>query len=128
MPKNKTVRVRVPSRMRRRKKRANATSAAGAERAGKLLGSLLEQKRADFEPIAKLISPNPPEWLVEHLEGSLPSISMSCAVEMRQPTRAEMLELVISIREAAALLIRALGEPSVCEFLDAGVPGTIQLV
>jgi hypothetical protein len=73
-----------------------------------------------FEPIAALIAPNPPDWLAEYFRQWAPTIYLSDAVELRQPTRTEMRKILAEVSEAAGLLQRALAEPSVCEFLDAG--------
>ena len=73
-----------------------------------------------FKPVAELITPDPPEWLAEHLLRWATTIYMCQAVERRQPTRAQMVKILAKVRDAADLLRRALGEPSVCEFLNAG--------
>jgi hypothetical protein len=78
-----------------------------------------------FKPVAELITPEPPDWLSEHLWQWSPTIGMSRAVEGRQPTRAEMVSLLKKVRDAAALLQGAVAKPSVCEFLNAG--GTIPM-
>lgn len=119
MAKAKKDRARVRSRRRQRKKLKNPASSARAEQTGKLLESLREQKLAAFAPIAKLIAPDPPEWLAEHLQRWSPTIFLSRAVEMRQSTRAEMRQMLAQISSAAGLLQRALSEGSVREFLDA---------
>jgi hypothetical protein len=74
----------------------------------------------EFKAVARLITPDPPDWLAEHLMSWAPTIFLSKAAELRQPTRAEMVEILTKVRDAAALLQRALAQPSVCEFLDAG--------
>ena len=76
-------------------------------------------KRA-FAPIATLIKPSPPSWLVEVLFGWYPSIRMSLGVEVVQPSRVEMREILLKVSESAFLLVRALSQPSVTDFLNAG--------
>lgn len=73
-----------------------------------------------FKPVAALIASDPPDWLPEYFQQWAPTIYLSDAVELRQPTRAEMKKLLSEVSKAAGLLQRALAEPSVCEFLDAG--------
>lgn len=73
-----------------------------------------------FKPVAALIISDPPDWLVEHLRRWSSSIYLSDGVELRQPTRTEMRKILSEVSKAAGLLQRALAEPSVCEFLDAG--------
>jgi hypothetical protein len=73
-----------------------------------------------FRPLAALIISDPPDWLVEHLRQWSSSIYLSDGVELRQPTRTEMRNILGKVREAAGLLQQALAEPSVCDFLDAG--------
>ncbi|WP_300779388.1 hypothetical protein [Enhydrobacter sp.] len=81
-------------------------------------------KPENFDRLARLIAPAPPHWLKEFLQGWVPSIALAGGVEERQPTRAEMLEVLAEVSEAAALLTRALGESAICEFLnvDPSVP------
>ena len=73
-----------------------------------------------LKPVAELIVPDPPDWLAEHLSRWTTTIYMHQAIERRQPTRAQMVKILAKVRDAADLLRRALGEPSVCEFLNAG--------
>jgi site-specific DNA recombinase len=46
------------------------------------------RKADEFKAVAELITPNPPDWLTEHLSRWASTILMSQAVELRQPTRA----------------------------------------
>ena len=78
---------------------------------------------ADFEAVAQLIVSNSPEWLAEELMRWAPTIFLSYAVEKRQPKRAQMKKILTAVSDAAALLIRALREAPVCEFLNAGGDG-----
>lgn len=85
---------------------------------------------SDFEQIAKSVVAksvvvDPPRWLAEHLRRWSSSILLDYAVEDRQPARAEMRAILAEISRAALLLQRALGEPTVREFLDAGGNGPI---
>jgi hypothetical protein len=73
-----------------------------------------------FKAVAALIISDPPAWLVEHLWQWSSAIYLGDGVELRQPTRTEMRNILGKVSEAAGLLQRALAEPSVCEFLDAG--------
>ncbi|HWA91159.1 MAG TPA: hypothetical protein VG889_14065 [Rhizomicrobium sp.] len=74
----------------------------------------------DFKPVAEMVAPNPPEWLAEYLHEWAPMFFLDQAVGLRQPTRAQMVKILKKVRDAAALLRRALAESSVCEFLNAG--------
>jgi hypothetical protein len=71
-----------------------------------------------FEPVAKLITPNPPPWLKEHLRRWLPLFAH--AAEKLQPSRAEMRASLCKIEEAASLLTGALGNTAIVDFLDHG--------
>lgn len=74
----------------------------------------------DFEPISKLIAPDPPVWLTEELMRWSSSILLDRAVHMKQPTRAQVVRRLKAIHDAAALLRRELGEQAMVEFLNAG--------
>ncbi|HEY4275994.1 MAG TPA: hypothetical protein VGM68_10950 [Rhizomicrobium sp.] len=76
------------------------------------------QQLPDYEAVAKLLAPNPPPWLSGYLKRWAPSIFLHHGVEQRQPTRAEMREILIEIVKSAGLLQRAIIEPSVQEFLS----------
>jgi len=73
-----------------------------------------------FKPVAELITPDPPDWLARHLWSWAPCMRMGYAVELLQPKRAEMVRVLRKVKEAAALLERALAAPSVVEFLNEG--------
>ena len=76
-----------------------------------------------FEVIAHLIAgEDAPPWLAGHLKRWVPSIWVDRVAEKRQPGRSEMRKLLVRIGKAAALLARALDEPSTREFLEAGPP------
>lgn len=80
-----------------------------------------------FEAIAHLIAgEDAPPWLAEHLKRWIPSIRVDRVVEKRQPGRSEMRNRLVKIWKAAALLTRALDEPSTREFLEAGPSGPIE--
>jgi hypothetical protein len=80
-----------------------------------------------FEVIAHLIAgEDAPPWLAEHLKLWIPSIRVARVVEKRQPGRSEMKNRLVKIGKAAALLTRALDEPSTREFLEAGPSGPIE--
>jgi hypothetical protein len=51
-----------------------------------------------FEPVAQLITPKPPTWLKEHLRRWLPMYPY--AVEILQPSRAEMRAILTKVAEA----------------------------
>jgi hypothetical protein len=72
-----------------------------------------------FRPVADLIIANPPIWLAEFLQSWSPTIYLGRAVELRQPTRAQMGKILSRVKESAALIRRATNEPSIREFLDA---------
>jgi hypothetical protein len=83
-----------------------------------------------FESVARLITPNPPEWLIEHLRRWLPLFAV--AAEKLQPSRAEVRTRLTEVEAAASLLIGALGNTAIVEFLDRGAnqplpaPGNLQ--
>ena len=72
----------------------------------------------DFEPIAKLLTPDPPAWLAEHLCRWAPSLRLDRAVQSHQPSRAEMLTILAKVKSSAELLLRAVGTSAVREFLE----------
>jgi len=71
-----------------------------------------------FEPVAQLITPKPPIWLKEHLRRWLPMHAY--AVEILQPSRAEMTAILTKVAEAASVLTKALDSSAIVEFLDPG--------
>ena len=71
-----------------------------------------------FEPVAQLIMPKPPIWLKEHLRRWLPMYPY--AAEILQPSRAEMRAILTKVAEAASVLIKALRNSAIVEFLDLG--------
>jgi hypothetical protein len=75
---------------------------------------------SDFTSVADLITSQPPAWLLEHLERWSYTLFMRHTVEAQQPTRAELLPVLIKVRDAAALLQRTIDNGAVREFLDAG--------
>jgi hypothetical protein len=82
-----------------------------------------------FEQVAKLIQPEPPTWLKEHLHRWLPMAAY--AVETLRPPRAEMRASLVTVEKAASLLIKALSSTATVEFLDLGAdqplaPGNLQ--
>jgi hypothetical protein len=83
-----------------------------------------------FEPVAQLITPNPPIWLKEHLRRWLPMCPY--AAEILQPSRAEMRAALTKVAEAASVLVTALRSSAIVEFLDLGAdvplraPGNLQ--
>jgi len=80
---------------------------------------MIENNRPDsFDKLAHLITPAPPAWLKQFLQSWAPSVALAGGVEERQPTRAEMLDVLVKMSESAALLTRALGESAIFPFLD----------
>jgi hypothetical protein len=85
-----------------------------------------------FESVARLITPNPPAWLIEHLCRWLPLFAV--AAEKLQPSRADMRARLGEIEEAATLLTEALGNTAIVEFLDHGAdqplpaPGNLRML
>ena len=77
----------------------------------------------DFEQVAELITPKPPPWLSEHLICWSSSLLLDLGMHARQPTRAEMIDILAAIVDAAGVIQRAVGETSVREFLDSGGDG-----
>ena len=73
-----------------------------------------------YEEIARLIAgDDAPAWLADHLRRWGPSVFLDRAVEKRQPSRSEMRQCLVKIKDAASLLQRALAEASIREFLEA---------
>ena len=73
-----------------------------------------------FEQIAEIITLKPPPWLSEHLMSWSSSLMLDLGLQARQPKRAEMVQILAAILDAAGVLQRALGVTTVREFLDAG--------
>ncbi|MDE3174653.1 MAG: hypothetical protein KGM15_00905 [Pseudomonadota bacterium] len=73
-----------------------------------------------FEPLAKLITTDPPPWLKGLLHSWSGSVMSAYAVESLQPTRAEMRAMLAAIADAAPRLVSALSSAAVVEFLDLG--------
>jgi hypothetical protein len=82
-----------------------------------------ERQDEDFQPIAQLVTPNPPEWFREYLHFLYWSVWRISVLEDEQPSRAEMLRTLAEVKNAAEVLMNALGRPVVLEFL-----GTIRPV
>jgi hypothetical protein len=80
----------------------------------------------DFEPVAELLTPKPPAWLAEQLYRWAPSVRLDQAVQMHQPSRADMRTNLAKINSAAELLSRELAKPAVREFLEPRTMGPIQ--
>ena len=81
-----------------------------------------ERQDEDFQPIAQLVTPNPPEWFREYLHFLYWSVRRISVLGDEQPTRAEMLRTLAEVKTAAEVLMNALGRPVVLEIL-----GTIRL-
>lgn len=79
-----------------------------------------------FGDVARLITSNPPPWLSEFLRDWSSSIMLANAVEARQPLRSEMRRILAEVHSASGLLIRALGEAAVIEFLNSGPKGPLK--
>lgn len=73
-----------------------------------------------FQVLSRLIAPQGPEWLPQHLERWSSTIFLNFAVEQRQPTRAAMKRILERCAESAKILQSALAAASVREFLDGG--------
>jgi hypothetical protein len=82
-----------------------------------------ERQDEDFQPIAQLVTPNPPEWFREYLHFLYWSVWRISVLEDEQPSRAEMLRTLAEVKNAAEVLMNALGRPVVLEIL-----GTIRPV
>lgn len=76
--------------------------------------------REGFERIAALIASPAPSWLADHLRRWAPGLFMDAGVHAQQPGRSEMIATLTEVCNAAALLGRAVVQPAVKEFLDAG--------
>jgi hypothetical protein len=82
-----------------------------------------ERQDEDFQPIAQLVTPNPPEWFREYLHFLYWSVRRISVLGDEQPTRAEMLRTLAEVKTAADVLMNALGRPVGLEIL-----GTIRPV
>ena len=82
-----------------------------------------ERQDEDFQPIAKLVTPNPPEWFREYLHFLYWSVWRISVMENEQLSRAELLQTLGKVKNAAEVLMDALGRPVVLEIL-----GTIRPV
>ncbi len=82
----------------------------------------------EFEPIAKLLTPNPPAWLNEYLHFLYWSVWRNWVLEREQPSRAELMRTLAEVNKAAAVLLRHLGSrPVVLEFLGIASGGPLSL-
>jgi hypothetical protein len=79
----------------------------------------------DFESIAELIAADPPAWLAEQLCRWAASVLLDQAVQKHQPSRGDMRTSLVEVKNAAKVLLRALGTPAVCEFLEPRAIGPI---
>ena len=79
----------------------------------------------DYEPVARLIAPEPPPWLAEHLVLWSSTVWLQAQVMKFQPSRAKMREHLRLAENAVMTLRRALGAPPVREFLDVAGDGKI---
>lgn len=73
----------------------------------------------DYEAVARLITPEPPRWLLEHLGRWSSSVWLQSAVMAFQPSRVQMRERLRSVETAVATLRKALGDRPSHGFLDA---------
>ena len=80
-----------------------------------------------YREIAELLAGHDaPPWLPCCLYEWAVSVELDNRIGERQPTRAEMRELLRRVREAAAFLCRALGESSIRNFLEEEPADPIQ--
>jgi hypothetical protein len=82
-----------------------------------------ERQDEDFQPIAQLVTPNPPEWFREYLHFLYWSVWRISVMENEQLSRTELLQTMGKVKNAAEVLMNALGRPVVLEIL-----GTIRPV
>ena len=70
-----------------------------------------ERQDEDFQPIAQLVTPNPPEWFSEYLHHFYWSVWRISVLGDEQPSRAELLRTLAKLKNAAEVLMNALGRP-----------------
>ncbi len=80
---------------------------------------------SDYEPAARLLTPDAPAWLAEMLLAWSPSVWMQARMHELQLPRAQMRERLRRIEHAVNVIKGALGETSVRVFLDTAGEGTI---
>jgi hypothetical protein len=71
----------------------------------------------DFQQIALLFTPNPPEWLNEYLEFLSCCVWREWVLEEEKPTRAELLHTLDEVKNAVEFLMKVLGRGDFLEFL-----------
>jgi hypothetical protein len=87
-----------------------------------------EHQDEDFQPIAQLVTPNPPKWFKEYLHFFYWSVRTNSALEEEQPSRAELLRTLAEVKNAAEILMNALGRPVVLQILGTVRPVSIAAV
>jgi hypothetical protein len=86
-----------------------------------------ESAASGFADVARLIAGgDAPPWLVETLKRWGPSVAVARGVDLLQPTRSEMKKRLQAVKDAAALIVNALNDSAMREFLDAGALGKIR--
>jgi hypothetical protein len=73
----------------------------------------------DFQPVAQLLTPNPPEWLNEYLHFLFYCVRRDLALDQEKPTRAQLLQMLTEVLDAVDLLIRFLVRGDLISFLGS---------
>ena len=85
-----------------------------------------ESAASGFADVARLIAGDEaPPWLVETLKRWGPPVAVARGVDLLQPTRSEMKKRLQAVKDAAALIVNALNDGAIREFLDADAQGKI---
>ena len=73
----------------------------------------------DFQPIALLLTPNPPQWLKECLHLFCCAVWTDWVLVEEQPTRAQLLQTLVEVRGAVDLLMKILVRADLLAFLGS---------
>ena len=118
----------APTAPTTKKKNAKAASPKAPKKNDREVESPPPRSVEEFEPIAKLLTPNPPAWLNEYLHFLYWSVWRNWVLEREQPSRAELMRTLAEVNKAAAVLLRHLGSrPVVLEFLGVASGGPLAL-
>lgn len=79
-----------------------------------------------YEPVARLITPDPPRWLLEMLRGWAPAFQFEERMHALHPSRAEMRKKLREVERAARLIQKSLFTPDILLFLIESGGGFIK--
>jgi hypothetical protein len=78
-----------------------------------------EFRDEDFQPIALLLTPNPPEWLKESLHLFCCVVWRDRVLEEERPTRAQLLQMLTEVKDAVDSLMKVLVRADLLAFLGS---------